>query len=101
MAASDRSAARAPAVAPAQKMRARSKEIGHGGAILLHRLQVVAHGPAGDALVGSATVGAIDGDVCHTGLFPGLKFLAPLCRPTLARGDPDFKTHRVCVAASF
>src|SRR5262249_8029110 len=97
----DPRAACAPATAGlgnSDKSPARSEEIGHGGAILLHRRQVIAHGPAGDAFVGWSTVRAIDGDVRHPGLFPGLKFLAPLRRPALTRRDPHFKAHRVCIA---
>src|SRR5262245_53515684 len=60
--------------------RATSEEVSHGGAVVLHRPQVIAHGPAGDTLVWPASVGAIDGEVRHTGLLPSLKLLTPLGR---------------------
>src|SRR5689334_11301745 len=51
--------------------RRRSEEIGHRLAIAFHGRQVIGHALAGDALVRSAIVGAVDGDVRNAGLFPG------------------------------
>src|SRR5882672_791396 len=53
-----------------------SEQVGDGLAVLLHGGQVIAHGPAGDALVRAPRVGAVDGGVRHAGCLPGLELPA-------------------------
>src|SRR5262245_16537332 len=53
---------------------------------------------AGDALVWSAVIGAVDRDVGHARLLPGQELLAPVVGAALARGDPDFETDRLGIA---
>src|ERR1700720_2626527 len=78
-----------------------SHQILHRGVIVLHPLEMIGHGLAGDALVRPARVGAVDGDVGHADRLPVCEFLAPIVRAALRGRDPYLDADLARVPAGF